>query len=307
VHHPNARLTVHGRLVLCERVYVEGWTVTAAAKAAGVSRQTASKWVRRFPSGLHRLTDARSRPHRLAPRVPLGTVKAIVRARLRFRLGPHRLAWALGLARSTIYLVLRRCGLNRLKWPSREPVTRYEYDQPGGLIHLDVKKLGRIGQGGGKWIVGNKAATTHPGIGWEFVHVAVDDHSRLAYAEILPDEGRDTTVAFTTRCLDFFEGCGFAVERVLTDNGNAYRSYAFLDLLSSRSIRAIKTRPYHPQTNGKAEAFIRLLSNEWAYARVYRTSDERAQMLHPYLKHYNLSRPHGGLDGQTPISRVRCQ
>lgn len=307
MHHPNARLTVHGRVVLCERVYVEGWTVTRAARAAGVSRQTASKWVQRFRLGLLQLADRRSRPARRAPRVPVEHVKAIVRARLRFRLGPHRLAWALGFARSTIYLVLKRCGLNRLKWPERAEVVRYEYPEPGGLVHLDVKKLGRVPQGGGKRVRPRGPGVHAQGYGWDCVHVAVDDHSRLAYAEVCADEKRETTAAFTRRALGFFEGCGIEVQRILTDNGASYRSHAFLDELGSRGIRPLKTKPYHPQTNGKAEAFIRLLSNEWAYARAYSDNEERAQMLRPFLDHYNLRRPHGGLDGQTPISRVRCQ
>jgi transposase InsO family protein len=305
VHHANARLTIHGRILLCERVYSDGWTVTEAAKAAGVSRQTASKWAGRFRAGLLQLADRCSRPHRLVPRVPLERVKAIVRARLRFRLGPHRLSWALGFARSTIYLVLKRCGLSRLKWPDKEPAARYEYPQPGGLIHMDIKKLGRIGQGGGKRFM--PRTYRDKGIGWDFVHVAIDDHSRLAYAEICVDETRESTTAFAARALDFFESCGFSIERVLTDNGSAYRSHLFLDELASRGIRPIKTKPYHPQTNGKAEAFIRLLTNEWAYARAYLNNEERMQMLRPFLDHYNLRRPHGGLGGQTPMSRVRCQ
>lgn len=267
MHHPNARLTVHGRLLLCERVYVEGWSVTSAAEASGVSRQTASKWVGRFRLGLPELCDHRSRPRRIPARVPQDRVRAIVHARLRFRLGPHRLAWMLGYARSTIYLVLRRCGLNRLKWPSKEPVVRYEYPEPGGLIHFDVKKLGRIAQGGGKRVHPRGPGMHDTGQGWEHVHIAIDDHSRLAYAEICPDAQRHTTVAFTKRALEFYEGCGVSVQRVLTDNGSSYCSHLFLDLLADAGIKAIKTRPYHPQTNGKAEAFIKLLTNEWAYAR----------------------------------------
>jgi len=305
VHHPNARLTVHGRLLLCERVYLHGWSVTAAAEASGVSRQTASKWVRRFRSGLFELRDRCSRPRRIPARVSRERMRAIIRARLRFRLGPHRLSWMLGYARSTIYLVLRRCGLNRLKQPSKEPVVRYEYPEPGGLIHLDIKKLGRIAEGGGKRAHGRGPGMHHKGYGWDYVHIAIDDHSRLAYAEICPDEQRHTTVAFTRRALEFYEGCGIEVQRILTDNGASYRSHVFLDLLADAGIKAIKTRPYHPQTNGKAEAFIRLLTNEWAYGRAYRNTEERAEMLGPFLRFYNLSRPHGGLDGSTPISRVQ--
>jgi len=305
VHHPNARLTVHGRVLLCERVYVDGWSVTAAAEASGVSRQTASKWVSRFRSGLLELRDHGSRPRRPQARVPSARVRAIVCARLRFRLGPHRLAWMLGYARSTIYLVLRRCGLNRLKWPSKEPVVRYEYSEPGGLIHLDIKKLGRLKPGGGHRFHARGPGMHQQGQGWDYVHIAIDDHSRLAYAEICPDEQRHMTVGFTKRALEFYEGCGIEVQRVLTDNGASYRSHMFLDLLTAAGIKAIKTRSYHPQTNGKAEAFIRLLTNEWAYGRAYETNEERAEMLGPFLRFYNLSRPHGGLDGTWP--RGACQ
>lgn len=305
MHHPNARLTVHGRVLLCERVYVEGWTVSAAAKASGVSRQTASKWVCRFRSGLLELLDHASRPQRTRPRVAGTVVRAIVRARLRFRLGPHRLSWMLKVARSTIYAVLRRCGLNRLTWPQREVSIRYEWPACGDMLHLDVKKLGRIGEGGGKRF--GPRTYRNKGVGWDYVHVAVDDHSRLAYAEILTDERGETAAAFTHRALDFFEGCGISTRRILTDNGSPYCSKVFASALDSRGVAMRKTKPRHPQTNGKAEAFIRLLSNEWAYAKAYNNNEERAEMLDPFLRSYNLSRPHGGLDGDTPISRVRCQ
>jgi transposase InsO family protein len=303
VSHPNARLTVHGRLVLVERVHA-GWSVSESARAAGVSRQTAGKWVRRFRElGEAGLADASSRPHRLAPGVPARRCRRIVKARLAHRRGPHWLSWRLGIARSTIYAVLRRFGLSRLR-PRPQPTLRYEWPSPGDLVHLDVKKLGRIKAGGGHRIHGRRPGVRQPGIGWDFVHVAVDDHSRLAYAEICADELGSTTVAFLTRALEFFEGCGVSTTRIITDNGTNYRSHLFRDYLAGRGIRELKTRPYRPQTNGKAEAFVKIITNEWAYGAAYMSNEERAEDLGPFLRYYNLDRPHGGIGGQTPISRV---
>jgi transposase InsO family protein len=301
VQHPNARLSVYQRRLIVERVEV-GWTVAQTARAAGVSRQTASKWVNRFRrSGPDALRDADSRPRHTRPRVGRDVVKRIIKARLRFRRGPHFLGWMLGLAGSTVHVVLRRLGLNRLHRHPREEVRRYEWPESGDLIHLDIKKLGRIGQGGGKRFGTNRSAR---GLGWEHVHVAVDDHSRLAYAEICPDEAATTTVAFTGRAIDFFASAGIQVRRILTDNGSPYRSFAFADLLADHDISMRKTRPYRPQTNGKAEAFVKIVTNEWAYARAYQDNEERAERLDPFLRYYNLYRPHGGIGGQRPISRV---
>lgn len=303
--HPNARLTVFGRLTLVRRVEA-GWTVSAAADAAGVSRQTAGKWVTRYRlRGPEGLDDASSRPRRTRPGVSIRRCRRIIKARLLHRKGPHWLSWRLKVARSTIYAVLRRFGLSRLRVRRTEPVVRFEWPCPGDLVHLDVKKLGGIPAGGGHRTRGRGAATHGSGQGWEFVHVAIDDHSRLAYAEILGDERGETTVGFVGRALDFFEGAGIVTRRILTDNGTNYRSHVFLGELATRGIRAIKTRPYRPQTNGKAEAFVKIVTNEWAYGSAYRDNEERAEMLGPFLDYYNLSRPHGGLDGATPISRVR--
>ena len=302
--HPNARLTVHGRLVLVQRIE-SGWSISAAAQAAGVSRQTAAKWFSRYrEQGATGLADASSRPRRIRPCVPLRRTRRILKARLLHKRGPHWLSWRLHVARSTIYAVLRRYGLSRLKVRSKEPGVRYEWPCPGDLVHLDVKKLGRIPTGGGHRVHGRCAAQRHSGQGWEFVHVAVDDHSRLAYAEVLADERDITTVGFVDRALDFFEGAGFTTRRILTDNGNNYRSKAFLAALERRRIVALKTRPYHPQTNGKAEAFVKIVTNEWAYGTTYRSNKERVEMLGPFLRDYNLFRPHGGIGGQAPISRV---
>jgi transposase InsO family protein len=304
VSHPNARLTIHGRLILVSRVEA-GWTVSAAAHAAGVSRRTAGKWLARYrSSGVEGLSDASCRPRRIARRVPVRRCRRIIKARLVEKRGPHWLSWRLGIARSTIYAVLRRFGLSRLKRRHREPVVRYEWPEPGDLVHMDVKKLGRVPEGGG-WHAHGRPGFRRGGDGWEYVHVAIDDHSRLGYAEICPDERAETTLAFLDRALDFFECAGITVKRVITDNGSNYRSLLFLDRLSAMGIQAIKTRPYRPQTNGKAEAFVKIVTNEWAYGATYACNAERAEVLDPFLRYYNLSRPHGGIGGQPPISRVR--
>jgi len=304
VSHPNARLTVHGRRILVDRVE-SGWSVIAAAHAAGVSRQTAGKWVGRYRElGEGGLLDASSRPHRVRSGVPTRRARRIIKARLLHRRGPHWLAWKLRIARSTIYSVLRRVGLSRLKTRNTETIVRYEWPCPGDLVHLDIKKLGRIGQGGGKRFRGPGPGRNFKRLGWDYVHIAIDDHSRLAFAEILPDETGASVAVFTQHALDFFEAAGIDVRRILTDNGPGYRSNAFRDLLAERGIAMRKTRPYRPQTNGKAEAFVKIVCNEWAYARAYLNTEERAEMLDPFLRYYNLERPHGGIGYQPPISRV---
>jgi transposase InsO family protein len=304
MQHPNARLSVYQRALICERV-ASGWTVTHAADAAGVSRQTASKWVNRFRRcGLQALKDASCSPHRVRRTVGADVVRRVAKARLRFRRGSRFLGWMLGLSSSTVHRVLCRLGLNRLRRPFREPVVRYEWASPGDLVHLDVKKLGRIPAGGG-WHVHGRLGHRARGNGWDFVHVAVDDHSRLAYAEVHDDERAQTTVGFVLRALESFGNAGVVTSRILTDNGNNYRSHVFLDELAGRGIRALKTRPYRPQTNGKAEAFVKIITNEWAYARAYSDTKERTERLGPFLDYYNQYRPHGGIGGQRPISRVR--
>lgn len=306
MQHPNARLSVYQRGLIVDRVR-SGWSVTQAAAAAGVSRQTASKWVNRYRRhGLGALRDASSRPRLTRPRVAREVVKRIVKARLRFRRGARYTGWKLGIAGSTVHVVLRRLGLNRLRSAEREKTMRYEWPEPGDLVHLDIKKLGRIGEGGGKRIHGPAAKNRFVGIGWDYVHVAIDDHSRLAFAEILPDETASSVSAFTEHALDFFSSAGIQVRRILTDNGVGYRSHAFRDLLAGREIAVKKTRPYRPQTNGKAEAFVRIVTNEWAYARAYQNTEERADRLDPFLRYYNLYRPHGGIGGKQPITRVHA-
>ncbi len=180
---------------------------------------------------------------------------------------------------------------------------RYEWPEPGDLVHLDIKKLGRIGEGGGKRFGKNRSPR---GLGWDYVHVAIDDHSRLAFAEILPDETAASVTAFADHALGFFAAAGIEVRRILTDNGSGYRSHAFRGLLADRGIAAKRTRPYRPQTNGKAEALVRIITAEWAYVRAYENNEERAERLDPFLKYYNLYRPHGGIGGAQPITRVRA-
>jgi transposase InsO family protein len=306
MHHASARLSVHSRATICRRVIEEGWTVTAAATAAAVSRQTASKWVARFKAeGSSGLANRSTRPHRIPRRVPPELVAKIEQLR-RERLGPHRIAWTLEVARSTVYAVLRRLGLGRLRaLEPRRSVIRYEWPRTGDMIHVDTKKLGRIGSGGGKRFGGAASKPRHRGIGWNVVHLAVDDHSRLAYAEELPDELGETATAFMDRAIAFYEAHGIQVRRVLSDNGSPYRSRAFAELLASRGIKACRTRPYTPRTNGKAEAMVKILINSWAYAVPFRNTDERAASLSGFIDFYNHERPHGGLNGARPIDRVR--
>jgi transposase InsO family protein len=299
--HPNARLTPHGRRLLADRIRA-GWTITAAADAAGISRQTGSKWWWRARAGS--LTDRSSAVHHQARRHPADLVARLCARRRELRVGPHILAWEAGLARSSVYAILRREGLGRLdRLEPRPPVVRYERERPGELVHLDTKMLGRIGPGGGHWIAGVKV-NRHRGIGWNRVHLAIDDHSRLAYAEELADESPATTAAFLLRAWHFYAGHGITIERILTDNGGCYRSRAFAAACAELGIRHRWTRPYRPQTNGKAERLVRTLLREWAYAKPFADTLERIVDLPRFLDFYNRRRPHWSLAGQPPMSRV---
>jgi transposase InsO family protein len=299
--HANARLTPRGRALLAQRI-TTGWTITAAARAAGVSRQTGSKWWHRALAG--QLVDCSSRVRRQARAHPAELVAAICARRVETRLGPASLGFAMGLPASTVYRLLRRHGLARLdRLEPRPPVVRYERARPGELVHLDTKRLGRIGPGGGHRVTGDRRRRAR-GIGWDLVHVAVDDHSRLAYAEELADESPATTVGFLERAIGYFGRHGIAVERVLTDNGTCYRSRLFAAALAEHGIAHRWTRPYRPQTNGKAERFIRTLLGEWAYASPFAATAERVSSLPAYLDFYNRCRPHWSLAWQPPISRA---
>lgn len=299
--HKNARLTVAGRAAVVARV-AAGEPVSAIAAAVGVSRQTVYKWCARARQREAALHDRSSRPRRSPTRLPRHRRRQIHRARQR-RWSSPRIAQHYQLPLSTVVTHVRRLGLARLaRLAPPTPVVRYERPTPGELVHLDVKKLGKIGRVGHR-IHGNRATRTR-GIGWEFLHVAIDDHSRLSYAEILPDELGPTAAAFLVRMTAWFAQHGIPVERVLTDNGACYRSLAFATTALELGIGQRFTRPYRPQTNGKAERFIRTLLTEWAYARAYARSRQRTDALDTYLYFYNFHRRHSALQHQPPASRL---
>ncbi len=301
--HKNARLTPVGRALLADRVE-RGWTVKAAALAAGVSRRTGHKWLARHRlGGERRHHDRGSAPRRCPRRTPVELVARIEALRHERLTGPV-IAVRLGMARSTVGLILRRLGLGKLKaLEPRPPANRYERAAPGELIHLDIKKLGKI-NGVGHRFTGRGPGTHGLGRGWDFLHVCVDDASRLAYTEILPSEGQDDTTAFLERALAWLGRHGVRVERVMTDNGSAYRSRLFAAALRQAGARHVRTRPYTPRTNGKAERFIQTSLREWAYARPYASSDQRTAAIGPWTDRYNTVRPHAGINGLTPWQRV---
>ena len=306
--HPRAKLTVQGRQLLVERVLEQGWSVPMAAEAQGCSPATGYKWIRRFAAeGLLGLHDRSSRPHRSPDRLSPERERAILLRREATLEGPHRIAWALGEVPSTVHRVLRRSGAPRLRDLDRptRTVVRYERERPGELVHVDIKKQGRIPTGGGWRVHGRKDnPNRNRGEGYDFVHAAVDDRSRLAYAEILADERKETASAFITRAVGFFADRGIHVERVLTDNGACYRSREFARTLADAGIAHRRTRPYRPQTNGKVERFNLTLKWEWAYARVYETNASRTDELERWLHHYNYHRPHMAHAGRSPITIV---
>jgi transposase InsO family protein len=301
--HENARMTVHGRALLVSRICDEGWRVADAAEAAGVSERTAYKWLARYRAGgAAALVDRQSTPGRCPHGTPAEQVAAIEGLRRQRMSGPA-IARKLSMPRSTVGAILRRLRLGRLAALDVKPAAvRYERERPGELIHIDTKKLGRI-DGVGHRIHGDHSRRARK-IGWEHLHVAVDDASRLAYIELLPDERKQSACAFLTRALAFFTAHGISVERVMSDNGSAYRSHLFKSLLADADLRHIRTRPYTPRTNGKAERFIQTSLREWAYANAYISSAERSQAMQPWITAYNHSRPHSALAGRPPISRL---
>ena len=312
--HANAALSWTGRRRLCELVVVEGWTVVAAAAAAGVSVRCARKWVGRYRlDGVAGLCDRSSAPRHVANRTAPDRVEAIAKlGRLRFTAA--EIAETLGMALSTVSGILTRIGMGKLGRLGLEPTVRYERSRPGELVHLDVKKLGRI-VGGAGWRVRdrrqhyNRTFTDKHGhrrttVGYEYVHIAVDDDSRHAYAEVLADEKATTAAAFLARAVAFYQRHGITVERVLTDNGSAYRGFVHALACRTLGIRHLRTRPYRPQTNGKAERFIRTMLAGWAYGAIYRSSSERTTALDGWLWHYNHRRRHSALGHQPPVSRT---
>lgn len=312
--HRNAALSWSGRRRVVGRVVEEGWTLTAAAAAAGVSVRCVRKWVARYRlEGERGLQDRSSAPKRVANRTPQERVEAIMALR-RLRFTAAEIAEALGMALSTVSAILRRVGMGRLGRLGLERPVRYERSRPGELVHVDVKKLGRI-EGGAGWRVRggrqhyNRTFTDRDGhrrttVGYEYVHVAIDDYSRLAYAEVLTDEKAATAVGFLRRAVAFYRRHGIKVERVLSDNGSCYRATIHALACRQLAIKHLRTRPYRPQTNGKAERFIRTLLHGWAYGAIYASSRERTAALDGWLWHYNHRRRHSALGHQPPVTRT---
>ena len=302
--HQNARTTRHSRMLMIERLQ-GGWTVPAVAAALGVDPKTVRKWRDRYAAeGAAGLRDRSSRPHHSPTRLDAG-VAAEIEALRRQRLSGPAIARRLGRPVSTIGVVLRRRGLGRrAAREPKPPVIRYERAHPGELIHLDIKKLGRIAGLGHRITGDRRGQSAKRGTGWEYLHVAIDDASRLAYTEVLPNERKESATAFLVRALCWFERHGVTVARVMTDNGSAYRSTLFRQTCAAAEARHLRTRPYTPRTNGKAERFIQTCLREWAYASPYQSSDERTQAMPAWLCDYNTQRPHSALDGKPPISRL---
>lgn len=307
--HRSPRLNFFGRRLLVERVLGQGWSAATAAEAAGVSRATVYKWLRRYQEeGEQGLHDRSSRPHVVHQLRP-EQEEPILRLRRDRKLGPHRLAALTGCPRSTCYRVLVRHGLHRLDWldrPTGRRIRRYEYEAAGELVHVDVKKLGRIPDGGGHLVHGRQARPARKrGLGYDYVHSMVDDHSRLAYSEILPDEKVSSCAAFLRRAGQFFADHGIAIQRVMTDNAFAYRHGAdFQAALAELGARRKLIPPYRPQVNGKVERFNRTLLEEWAYVSPYTCNQERVDLLQDWLHMYNCHRAHTSLGGLPPIARV---
>jgi transposase InsO family protein len=313
--HGNARLSPIGRRLLVDRVEGEGWTVQQAAESAGVSVRTARKWIARWRAeGDQGLLDRSSTPLVVANRVDERRVEAIAALR-RLRLTGAEISELLGMALSTVSGILTRIGMGKLGRIGLEPAQRYERARPGELIHIDVKKLGRIHDGAGHRFAGKpgqrRAAGSryvdghrHNQVGWECVHIAIDDATRLAYVEVLNDEKALTAVGFLRRAIEHFNSYGITVQQLITDNGSAYRSTVHAIACRTLGIRHLRTKPYRPQTNGKAERFIRTLLGGWAYGAIYRNSTERTAALQGWIDFYNRRRPHGALSHKPPIARL---
>jgi transposase InsO family protein len=301
--HENARLTPHGREHIV-RLVQSGQTPEAAAQAAGVCPRTARKWIDRYRrEGLKGLRDRSSRPHRLrspTPQIVIDRIEALRRQRMTGK----QIAKEVDVSAATVSRVLRRLGLSTLKaLEPAEPVRRYEREQPGELIHIDIKKLGRFVRPGHR-ITHDRQKGESRGAGHEFVHVAIDDASRLAFSQIRRDQKKESAIAFLNDVVTYYRSLGLKITGIMTDNGSCYRAKAFAKACKKLGLQHIFTKPYRPQTNGKAERFIQTALREWAYARTYDTSDQRAKDLPIWLHHYNWHRPHGSLESKPPISRL---
>jgi transposase InsO family protein len=306
--HKNARLTPHGREHIV-RAVTSGQTPKAVAQAAGVCPRTVRKWVGRYRiEGAAGLCDRSSRPHRLHRPTPQAIVDQVEGLRRRRYTG-KQIAADLHISPATVSRILRRLGLNKLSaLEPAEPVRRYEREHPGELIHIDIKKLGKI-DGIGHRITGDRRGQSNrrgrgEGLGWEFVHVCIDDASRVAFVQVMPDEKKTSAVAFLAAAIVYYASLRITVTRVMTDNGACYKSFAFRDACREFGLRHIRTKPYTPKTNGKAERFIQTALREWAYAQAYTHSDGRTAELSVWLHRYNWHRPHGSLKAKTPISRL---
>jgi transposase InsO family protein len=307
--HRNAPLTETGRLRLARCVVDDGWPLRRAAERFQVSPTTAQRWAARYRElGEAGMADRSSRPHHSPSQTPTRTERRIIKVRVLRRWGPARIAYLLRLNPATVHRVLTRYRLARLAHLDRATgrvIRRYEHATPGDLVHVDIKKLGNIPDGGGHKALGRQAGRKNRAkAGMSFLHNAVDDHSRLAYSEILADEKKETAVGFWQRANDFFTAAGITVQRVLTDNGSCYKSHLWRNSLAAQGISHKRTRPYRPQTNGKVERFNRTLLDEWAYAKAYRTETERREAYPVWLHTYNHHRGHTALKGQPPASRV---
>ena len=312
--HANARLSVKGRELLVDRMLRQGWSSAQAAEAAGVSDRTACKWLARFRAeGEQGLLDRPSTPNSSPSRTPDQRVQVIAALR-RLRMTGAEIAECLDMAVTTVSGILTRIGMGKLGRLGWEPAQRYERERPGELIHIDVKKLGRIHAGAGHRVTGKRGRYTgdrtdalgvrRKTVGWEFVLIAIDDATRLAYVEVLADEKATTAIAFLRRAVAFYASHGITVERLLTDNGSAYRSSIHAIACRALRIKHLRTRPYRPQTNGKAERFIRTMLGGWAYGAIYRDSAERTAALSGWLELYNWRRPHGALNHRPPGTRL---
>jgi transposase InsO family protein len=302
--HRNARTTPCSRAEMVRRVLDEGQPPKAVAAAFGIDLKTVGKWVARFKAqGAAGLQDRSSRPHRLREPTPPETVEQIIALR-RQRFTGQQIAQETGVSPTTVSRILRAARLSRMKdLEPPEPVIRYEREHPGELIHLDIKKLGRF-EAEGHRVTGDRQAGRSRGAGWEFVHVCIDDASRLAFSQIHPDETKESAVPFLKAAVAYYASLGVTVARVMTDNGSCYISGDFRKACADLGLKHIRTKPYTPKTNGKAERFIQTALREWAYAQAYPTSDRRAAELPAWLHRYNWHRPHGGIKSQTPISRL---
>jgi transposase InsO family protein len=302
-YHQNARLTIQSRELLARKVVQEGWTLKAAAADFHVSSKTAAKWVRRYQQdGRDGLSDRSSRPHHSPRQIASTSLEKVLHLR-RLRWNGWRIALEVKLSRATVSRVLRRAGMNRLRSLDPPlPVIRYEHKHPGDLIHFDIKRLARIVRPGHR-IHGDRGQEVR-GAGWEYLRIAIDDHSRISFAAILPDQTHASAIRFFHMARAHYSRFGFSIRRVLTDNGSCYRDWRFQKIMRLAHLKHRFTRPYTPRTNGKAERFIQTALREWAYARSYQNSQQRELQLDLWLHEYNFHRPHASLKLNTPVSRA---